>query len=141
MIHLNILTSIDQNAPGLYEFEYDVLSIGRSLKNDLILIDEEIPKHAVFLVIEKNSLFVQTISPSFFCLVNGKKLAGKKRLVLGDKLVLGRSTIEIKSFAKTASEFNFAELYQEFMKKYPQHKYILEALDSEIEELEKSKGN
>lgn len=139
MIHLTILTSTDLNAPGLYEFEYDVLSIGRNQKNDLILIDNDVVKTAVFLIIENNSLFVQTITSDIFCYVNGKKLSGKKRLVIGDQLKLGNSTLEIKAFKKTSTELNFAELYESFMKKFPQQKYILECLDREIEDLENAK--
>lgn len=141
MIHLNVLTSIDPNAPGLYEFEYDVLSIGRSIKNDLILNEENVAKCALYLSIENNTLFIQTLSNSIFCLVNGKKISGKKRLDIGDKVEIGKSKIEIIQFKKTNDDLNFGMLYENFLKKFPDHKYILEALDVEIEELEKSKGN
>lgn len=138
MIHLNILKSNDPNAAGLYEFQYDVLSIGKNLHNDLILKEDEIPKTIGFLIIENRSLFIQTLNSNFFCFVNGKKLSGKKRLEINDKLQIGQTIIEVTQFQKTAEEFVFADLYKNFLAKYPDHTYILEALDSEIEEIENS---
>lgn len=140
MIHLKVTTSNDKNAPGLYEFDFDTISLGRNNKNDLILKDNEILAFSVVIFMENNFLFIETLERDFFCYVNEKKFSGKKRLQLGDTVKIGSSSIEIIIFRKTCPELDFGELYQKFLTKSPQHKYIIDALDLEIEELEKSKG-
>ncbi len=137
MIHVKVLKSIDQNAAGSYEYEFDAISIGKNNRNDLILKDDKIPNYSVIFYIENNILFAKTNTPGHFCLHNGKKFSGKKKVEIGDIISIGSSDLEVALFKPTSEKINFSLLYEKFIKTYPHHKYILEALDREIENLEK----
>lgn len=136
MINLKILKSTDHNAEGTYQYQFDVLTIGRTEKNDLIIKDQNIPSIALMLIIDGESLFLQTLQPELFCYINNKKISGKKLLQKGDHIVIAGHAIEIIDFKKTDSAVDFGKLYESFMKQHPDQQYILDILDREIQNLE-----
>ncbi len=140
MIHLNVTASHDVNAPGEYEFDFDVMSIGLSLRNDLIIKEKSLPQYAIILIVEKDQLFLQTNTHDFFCHVNNTKLSGRKKLLIDDELRIGETIIKISNFKSTQPQENFSLLYQKFIERFPKHQYLLDALNNEMEYLEKKRG-
>lgn len=139
MINLKVFKSTDPNAEGTYEYQFDVLTIGRTEKNDLIFKDNQIPSIAVMLIIDQASLFLQTLQPELFCFINNKKISGKKLLQLGDQIKIGNHSFEIVAFRKTDESTDFGKAYEEFLKSNPNQQYILDILDREIQNLESAK--
>ncbi len=135
MIKLEITKSDDPNACGIYEFQYDVISIGRSFKNDVILNEKTIPQFSFILYIDKNQLFLQTNSSETFCLVNNTKLAGKKLVKNNDSIKIGNSELKTLEFEQTQIEINFAEYYENFINTQKKYLHILEAIDEEIQKM------
>lgn len=139
MINLKVVKSTDPNAEGTYEYQFDVLTIGRTEKNDLIFKDNQLPSIAIMLIIDQASLFLQTLQPEFFCFINNKKISGKKLLQLGDQIKIGNHSFEIVAFQKTDETTDFGKAYEEFLKSNPNQQYILDILDREIQNLESAK--
>jgi len=139
MINLKVVKSTDPNAEGTYEYQFDVLTSGRTEKNDLIFKDNQIPSVAVILIIDQTSLFLQTLQPEFFCFINNKKISGKKLLQIGDQIKIGNHSFEIVAFKKTDESIDFGKAYEDFLKSNPNQQYILDILDHEIQNLESAK--
>lgn len=140
MINLKVLKSTDPNAEGTYEYQFDVLTLGRTEKNDLIIKDQLLPSIALMFIIEGNSLFVQTLHPDLFCFINNKKMSGRKLLQAGDIVVLGSHSFEILGFKKTDQAIDFGKLYENFMKNNQAHQFALDILDKEIQNIESNKN-
>lgn len=140
MINLKVLKSTDPNAEGTYEYQFDVLTLGRTEKNDLIIKDQLLPSIALMFIIEGNSLFVQTLHPDLFCFINNKKMSGRKLLQAGDIVVLGSHSFEILGFKKTDQTIDFGKLYENFMKNNQAHQFALDILDKEIQNIESNKN-
>lgn len=140
MINLKVLKSTDPNAEGTYEYQFDVLTLGRTEKNDLIIKDQLLPSIALMFIIEGNSLFVQTLHSDLFCFINNKKMSGRKLLQAGDIVVLGSHSFEILGFKKTDQTIDFGKLYENFMKNNQAHQFALDILDKEIQNIESNKN-
>lgn len=140
MINLKVLKSTDPNAEGTYEYQFDVLTLGRTEKNDLIIKDQLLPSIALMFIIEGNSLFVQTLHPDLFCFINNKKMSGRKLLQAGDIVVLGSHSFEVLGFKKTDQSIDFGKLYESFMKNNQAHQFALDILDKEIQNIESNKN-
>ncbi|MBY0414874.1 MAG: hypothetical protein K2Q18_11945, partial [Bdellovibrionales bacterium] len=133
MIHLEILSSSDANAVGLYDFEYDEIYIGRSKKNDLIFLDKELPLNfmALQIIEEVNGLFLVARSftrlPFFF--LNGKKISGALKIYPNDIIAFGDNQIKIKSFKQTKVEEDLSLAFDNFSQKAPELRFALDFIE------------
>src|SRR6218665_2323540 len=115
MIHIEILSSSDPLAIGLYEFEFDHLLIGRSKKNDLIFLDKELPLNYMLLQVAVDKsvpyLFVKSLTRSPFFFVNGKKISGILKIRNNDIIAFGENKIKILYFQKTKTEDDLSDAF------------------------------
>ena len=140
MIHVEILTSTDPLAIGLYEFEYDHLLIGRSKKNDLIFLDRELPLNYMMMQIGEDHngqyLVVRSLTRAPFFFINGKKISGVLKIRIGDVIAFGENTIKIIDFQKTKEETDLSEAYAKFEKNAPELRFALDFIEEVLIDLE-----
>ncbi len=136
MIYLEVLKSSDPLAVGLYEYEFDQVSIGRSKKNDLIFLDVELPLHYLAIKMIQGQLVVQSLTPSPYFFVNGKKVSGTLKLKPNDVIDFGDNQIRIIKSSLSNITPDFSSLYEEFNKKSPELKFALEFIEEVLLELE-----
>lgn len=137
MIHLEVTKSSDPLALGIYEYDFDTISIGRSKKNDLIFLDQELPLHYLDIKIVQGQLVVQSLVRSPFFFVNGKKISGTLKLKPNDTIAFGGNQIRIINSALTNLSADFSSAYDVFNKKSPELKFALEFIEEILLDLEK----
>ncbi len=140
MIHVEILTSSDSLAIGLYEFEYDHLLIGRSKKNDLIFLDRELPLNYMMLQVAEDHksqyLYVKSLTRSPFFFINGKKISGALKIRIGDVIAFGENKIKVLDFKKTKQETDLSEAYAKFEQNAPELRFALDFIEEVLIDLE-----
>lgn len=140
MIHVEILTSYDPHAVGLYDYEYDAIYIGRSKKNDLIFLEKDIPAHFMSLQIFEDSsgihLVVRSAPRSPFFFINGKKISGTLKIYPNDVISIGSNTIKILAFKKTKEEEDLSEAYESFAKNAKDLRFSLDFIEEVLIDIE-----
>ncbi len=112
MIEVLIKDSPDLLSLGKHTFPFENVTFGQKLKNSLIIDDNRIEDNIVRLKLTKDCLYL--IAPNFLKL-NSKKVKGKIKLRVTDKITLGQTTIEITNF--DASLIETSEQYYEQLTK------------------------
>jgi hypothetical protein len=140
MIHLEILTSSDPLAIGLYEFEFDDIYIGRSKKNDLIFLDRELPLNFIILQIVEDStgihLVTRSVARTPFFFINGKKVSGTLKVRPNDLIAFGENTIKVIKFQKTKEEEDLGASFDKFAKNAPELRFALDFIEEVLIDLE-----
>ena len=95
MIWIDITDSIDLVSLGEHYFPYENVTIGNKYKNSLVIKDLEMNDSIIRFKITEENLFL--IAENFLKL-NGKKIKGKIKLNIGDKVKLGTTSLHIKNF-------------------------------------------
>ena len=137
MIYLEVTKSSDPFALGVYEFEFDQISIGRSKKNDLIFLDTELPLKFLVIKIVQEQLIVQSLTKSPYFFVNGKKISGTLKINNNDTIAFGDNQIRILQSATTNKSVDFSSNYETFNKSTPELKFVLDFIEEILIELEK----
>ena len=141
MIHLEIITSNDPLAQGLYEFEFDHVHIGRSKKNDLIFVDKKLPLNYMILQIVEDNTGInlvarsQTRFPFFF--VNGKKISGTLKIRPNDIISFEGNQIKIVSFKKTRADSDLHQAFSSFEKDAKDLRFSLDFIEEVLIDLDK----
>lgn len=145
MIHLEILSSSDPLAIGLYEFEYDYILMGRSKKNDLIFKDRELPLRYITLEIVEDRagthLMVRNLIRIPYFFVNGKKISGSLKLRINDIIAFGENKIKILSFKKTKADEDLAPAYANFAANASELRFALDFIEEVLIESEEKGGH
>jgi hypothetical protein len=139
MIYLEITKSPDPLLLGLYEFEFDQISIGRSKRNDLVFLDKELPSVFMHLKIIQEHLVVKSLKRGPFFFINGKKISGTLKLKLNDLIAFGDNEIRILKYGMTNQPNDFSSDFEEFNQKAPELKFALDFIEEVLIELEKKK--
>jgi len=137
MIHLEVLSSRDPMAQGLYEFEYDMVTLGRSKKNDLIFLDKELPLHYLVVKFISGQLVVQSRVKEPFFFVNGKKISGTLKLKTNDTIAFGNNQIRVVKATETNISADFSSAYENFNKQSPELKFALDFIEEILLDMEK----
>lgn len=137
MIHLEIIKSSEPWALGIYEFEFDHISIGRSKKNDLIFLDPLIPLNYLVIKILQGQLVVQSLLRSPFFFVNEKKVSGILKIKPDDIISFGDNHIRIIKSAVTNQSVDFSIAYDDFNNNTPDLKFALDFIEEVLIKLEK----
>lgn len=137
MIHLDVLNSRDPLALGLYEYEYDQVTMGRSKKNDLIFLDKELPLHYLVIRYISGQLVVQSRVKEPFFFVNGKKVSGTLRLKVNDTIAFGNNQIRVVKATETNASSDFSAAFENFNKQCPELKFALDFIEEVLLDLEK----
>lgn len=145
MIHLEILTSSDPLAVGLYEFEFNHIHIGRSKKNDLIFLDRELPLQymTIQIIQDKNGpgLIVKSLTRAPFFFVNGKKISGVLKIRPNDVIAFGENKIKIHAFAQTNDETDLSEAFKGFAANASELRFALDFIEEVLIEVEEKNQN
>ena len=145
MIHVEIISSCDPLALGLYDYEYDHISIGRSKKNDIIFLDKELP--TAFLILEiledksKDELVVRSLSRQPYFFVNGKKISGLYKIYENDVIAFGENKIRIVKYKRTKVEEDLSMAFKEFEKNAPELGFALEFIEEILIDMEEKAQN
>lgn len=141
MIHLEILTSSDSLAVGLYDFEYDHVHIGRSKKNDLIFVEKELPASYMKIEIVEDSkgshLVARTLNRFPYFFINGKKISGVIKLRINDIISFGENKIKILSYKKTHEAEDMAQAFDSFAKNANELRFALDFIEEVLLDHEK----
>ena len=141
MIYLEVLSSLDSMAIGLYEFEYDRVHIGRSKKNDLIFLEKELPLNFMNLEIIEDSkgihLVARSLNRSPFFFINSKKISGLIKVRVNDIIAFGGNKIKIVSFKKTHNQEDLSQAYENFSKNAKELEFALEFIEEVLMDYEK----
>lgn len=135
MIYLEVEKSSDPTALGLYEFEFDHITIGRSKKNDLIFLEREFPLHFLTVKFVSGQLVVQSLNRVPF-FVNGKKVSGSLKLKMNDLISFGENTIRLVKSGVSNESVDFSSAFDEFNKQAPELKFALEFIEQILIDLE-----
>ncbi len=140
MITIEITKSNEETALGIYEFDFDIIHLGRSLKNDLIFTDKELPlKYLQLKIVEDKGnyfLIVKSLSPEPYFFINGKKMTGTLKLRQGDSIAFGANKLVVNDFKKTQNEIDLGEAYERFDKTSPELRFVLEFIEEVLIERE-----
>lgn len=141
MIKIEVTKSSDQYIPGVYEYEFDQIHIGRSKKNDLIFLDPELPLRYILLTILKDHhgqyLIAKSVGDHSYFFLNGKKVKGSLRLRVQDLISFGKHEIKVLDFAKTDTETDLSEEMETFLKQNCDLKFVLDFIEEKIIQAEK----
>ncbi len=137
MIYLEVIKSNDPFAQGVYEFEFDSISIGRSKKNDLIFLGATIPLSYVTLSFIEGQPIVQGDSLTDFFYLNNKKVSGTLKINVGDLLSLGENQIRILNLKYSTVSVDFAPAFENFNKTAPELRFALDFIEEVLIDLEK----
>lgn len=137
MIHLEVLSSRDPLALGMYEYEFDQVAMGRSKKNDLIFLDKELPLHYLVIKFISGQLVVQSRVKEPFFFVNGKKISGTLKLKPNDTIAFGNNQIRVVKASATNVSEDFSSAYEKFNKQTPELKFALDFIEEILLDLEK----
>ncbi len=140
MINISVIKSNEAEAIGVYDFFYNVVHIGRSKKNDVIVNDKELPLFYLKLeIIEEKGrevLVVRSLDRLPYFFVNGKKISGTLKLKPNDTISFGTNQILINKFQKTTLEEDLSPIFKQFEEQTPELRFILEAIEEKIIEIE-----
>lgn len=96
-----------QSRPGIHtfsKFSGSSIRIGRAYDNDLILTDPYVSPHHAIITISENSLSITDMSSTNGTVVNkGKSIHEPARLISGDYLLLGKTTLRVLDPAHSVS--------------------------------------
>lgn len=140
MIYLEIKKASDPLLLGLYEFEFNQITLGRSKKNDLIFLERELPLKYLTLKIIQTQLVVQSITRSPFFFINGKKVSGALKLNVDDIIAFGHNEIRIVKYASTNKSVDLAVEFAKFEKNSPELKFALNFIEDVLIDLEKDQN-
>ncbi len=134
MIELEVVTSIDREAIGARYFFLNNISIGRSLKCEVIIKDSKLTNVSLYMYISKdNKLFVKSHSDNKTYHVNTKKISGTKNINIGDQIQIGDTTLKIKNFVLAQEMHQDIDiLFEKFKKQYPESIPLLKELQYEL---------
>ena len=123
MIEINFLNSPDHEIIGKYKIYYDLISIGTSQKNDLIIEDPGLLDFHINIISTKQGIFCEGIKDSTTFQVNDKVIKGKKLFLKKDKIKIGNTIFEILDFSPEPDIVegpSLKESYEKMLKDYPE---------------------
>lgn len=128
MIEVEIVSSPDKEALGKRTFFFDKITIGRKIKDTLIILDPELKDKEILLRVASEGVELQE---------------GKEKSLYGEGEILkvGTSQIKILSCKKTNNlRKDIAESYREVLKKHPEWEDLFKSLEGELINLEGKTG-
>ncbi|NOT79517.1 MAG: hypothetical protein HOP07_11040 [Bacteriovoracaceae bacterium] len=145
MIQLEVLTSDDQLALGVYEFNFNYIHIGRSKRNDIIISNKELPalflKISIFEDAHGEHLMVRNRNREPFYQINGKKISGSLKIKTNDIISFGPTSLKIISFQKTPNGLDLTEPFKAFEANAPECRVALDFIEEVLMDLEKQTQN
>ena len=139
MIELNFKESCDHAILGTYKSFKDVISLGSSLKNDIIIKDRELFPIHFYIKLSKDGLICWNAQEDGNYYSNEKLYRGKKIHLKNEHIKIGSTLFEIIEFAveeKEDPEELLKSAYQTTMEKYSQQEEVIDEIENELGHLE-----
>jgi hypothetical protein len=137
MIYLEVEKSNDPLSFGLYEYEFDQVTIGRSKKNDLIFLDKELPLRFLVIKYLQGNLVVKSLVTHPFFFVNGKKVSGTLKINANDTIAFGPNLIRVVQAKMGQPPIDLSSAYEKFNTEASDLKCALDFMEQVILDLEK----
>ena len=134
---IKIEVSDNSNEASIYHYHRNTITIGKSLKCNVIINDIKSNPIDLIINVNKKGPYGTGIKMSS-CLYNGKKLSGKKLFKKEDTITIGNTSITIKDFSFESNSFDqetLPELNKKALLENPDLKTIFNALSKELIEL------
>jgi len=112
MIQLDFIKSIDQDIIGIYMSCKNLLTLGYSYRNDIILRDKSLEQNILEFNLSERGLSIHNNNLNTFYHLNGKKYFGKKTARVGDEVKIKTTTLIIKEIL-FIPEKTYTELIKE----------------------------
>ena len=130
MITIFVLDSPDLVSLGEHIFPFENVKIGLKLKNSLVIDDKSIKDEVISLSLTKDHLFLNSKN---FIKLNNKKIKGKLRLKIGDKISIGQTTLRIENFdcSKIESNDEYYNALEQLSKEDPDSYAVIEFFENE----------
>ena len=136
MFELEFITSPDLDVLGKRFVYFDVISLGRSRANTVIVDDLDMEEKDIRLSIQESEVFVENCQSSHY-FSNDKKVSGKKIHSQGDCIRAGNTTFKILSFKQTNSNnVDYDLVYQEKIQSISYKDKLFHAIRQEMDDLE-----
>lgn len=103
MPKLSILSG--EESGRLFKFDRDQLTIGRSVNNDMQIVDRRMSRNHVLITRHNAAYFIEDLKSKNGSLLNGKPLIKKEPLRHGDTIQVGDSTVLFTLGEDTSSPF------------------------------------
>jgi hypothetical protein len=135
MIALEFLDSPDRQVLGPYVNYHNRLVLGASLRDDIIIRDQQLGPQTFIIQLTKEGLLCGNYNEGEFYLSNGKKISGLKTHYPGDQITIGATTFQVVQFAWEEEPESLEALRQQYQKtveKHPEMKEIFNALEKEL---------
>lgn len=88
-VHYLIVQQETIEQPEIYLLDRNSIAIGRDTDNDIILIEPEVSRHHIRLVLSDRGYAIEDLNTLNGTMVNGKKLQQQQVLVYGDRVRIG----------------------------------------------------
>ncbi|MDH5581697.1 MAG: FHA domain-containing protein [Bdellovibrionales bacterium] len=136
MIELEILSSPDQDIVGAHIYHKKSLRIGRSLQNDIIIMDPMIELNHLEFIVEKNIIISSINSTPFF--ISNKKIINEVIYKLGEEIKIGKTILKITKHIPILPEddSDFKKNYQMIEDEKPAIIEVLDNLEVELKLVE-----
>ena len=96
MIKLEVIDSPDLLSLGVIELFFHHITIGRSLKNNIVFNDQSIQREHALLRISKRGLIIES---QYSFLLNDKKVSGTIVIKTNDTITIGASKFKIIQYS------------------------------------------
>ena len=110
---LKLIVENDKNELSIFEFDSNLITIGRADNSDLVLDERNISRHHFQMELVDNRIFIQDNGSSNFTFVNDKEIKQKTEIFIGDIISVGDFNIYLEQsedgFAKTTQSITFEE--------------------------------
>ncbi|MFZ8932794.1 MAG: FHA domain-containing protein [Bacteriovoracaceae bacterium] len=140
MIEFEVVNSPDQDIIGPHIYHKDNMTVGRSLQNDLIILDPQIALHHIEIKIGKQVL-VSSISSLPF-LISNKKVINEINYKLGEEIKIGTTILKINKHISIVQENKniiFENNYQMIESEKPAIIEVLENIETELKIVERDR--
>ncbi len=110
---LKLIVENDKNELSIFEFNSNLITIGRAESSDLVLNERNISRHHFQMELVDNRIFINDNGSSNFTFVNDREIKQKTEIFIGDIISVGDYNIYLEQseegFAKTTQSITFEE--------------------------------
>lgn len=136
MIKLEVIKSPSPDEIGIYKFQFDEITIGAILSNDIILTNQAIKDERLKIYYDGNDLILQTTVINQYIVLNNKKMSGRLKLKPNDIIRFGECELKVLVSEKNSSPDDFPyEKYERIIMNDGPQKDLILAIEDELKKL------
>lgn len=136
MIKLEVTKSPSPDEIGMYQFQFDEVSIGATLSNDIILTNQAIKDERIKVHFDGDDLILETTAINQFIILNNKKMSGRLKLQPNDIISFGECELKVQKCEKNKKPDDFPyEKYEKILINDGPQKDLVIAIEDELKKL------